>query len=241
FVAEAIEQGLKRMDVIGSRRNVGALVAAEALMQLGVVIPERARMDLHHQPVLEAHVRHLGQHLPAKCFGFRGRGLTFECLRKQRFAFRVTEIRSLRGWMAVVGRRRAHGLEECAPVAMCGKIAAPSQAVFAGELPELFHVGGKTLEFGIDRRIRAVRGDHATFQALPRGFAWCASGSSGDSVVAMTSMLKRSNNARGRNSGLARQSLIRSKMRSADSGVRRSRTPNTSWNAWSSQTRVGVP
>jgi hypothetical protein len=56
FVAETIEQGFKRTDVIGTRGDVGTLIAAEALMQLRVVIPERARMDLQHQPVLEAHL-----------------------------------------------------------------------------------------------------------------------------------------------------------------------------------------
>jgi hypothetical protein len=54
-------------------------------------------------------------------------------------------------------------------------------------------------------------------------------------------MLKRSNNARGRNSGRARQALMRSNVRSADSAVSRSVQPNTVANAWSSQMRVGVP
>ena len=79
------------------------------------------------------------------------------------------------------------------------------------------------------------------FQPLARIFWWWTSGSSGDSVVAMTSMLKRSNSARGRNAGVASAALMRSKVRSADSGVSRSSMPNTVLNAWSSHIRVGVP
>ncbi len=79
------------------------------------------------------------------------------------------------------------------------------------------------------------------FQPEARIAAWCSSVSSGLSVVAITSMLKRSKSARGRNAGVASDALIASKIASALAGDRRSRMPNTVENAWSSHSRVGVP
>ena len=65
-VAEPVEQGLQRADIFAGDRNVGAHVAAEAGEQGGVVVAQRARMELHHHPVLDAHPRHFGQHLAAE-------------------------------------------------------------------------------------------------------------------------------------------------------------------------------
>src|SRR5206468_12271698 len=70
LVAEAVEQRLEGADIVGTGRDVGALVAAEEPQDLRIVVAERAWMDLHHEAVLQADPRHLGQHLAAKCFGF---------------------------------------------------------------------------------------------------------------------------------------------------------------------------
>src|SRR5688572_32187654 len=40
-------------------------------VQPAVVVAEGTGVDLHHHPVLEAHRRHLGQHLGAEQFGDR--------------------------------------------------------------------------------------------------------------------------------------------------------------------------
>jgi hypothetical protein len=49
-----------------SRSDVGALVAAEAVDTRGIVVAVHARMDLQHHAVVEAHPRHLDQHVPRK-------------------------------------------------------------------------------------------------------------------------------------------------------------------------------
>ena len=66
LVAKAIEQGLQPVNVIGRGGNVGAYVAAKTLVDLAIVIAVAAGMELHHEAVLYAHARHLGQHLSAK-------------------------------------------------------------------------------------------------------------------------------------------------------------------------------
>ena len=63
-------------------------------------------MDLHHQPVIEAHARHLGQHLAAEQVGL-GRHLPLATLAEQRLGLGLREIGGARGRMAVVGRGRA--------------------------------------------------------------------------------------------------------------------------------------
>ena len=86
---------------------------------------------------------------------------------------------------------------------MRGEIAAPGPRVLAGELAELATLAAKPSNSGSTTGSGRYAVMTRPFQPLARIFAWCASGSSGDSVVAITSMLKRSNSARGRNSGLA--------------------------------------
>ena len=70
FVA-GIKQRLQRLHVFGAHRNVGALVTAEAFEYAAIVIPKRARMQLHNKAVVQAHRSHLGQHLSTKLFRFR--------------------------------------------------------------------------------------------------------------------------------------------------------------------------
>ena len=162
LVADAVEHRLQRMDVIGAHRDVGALVAAEAREDARIVVAEAARMNLHHQPVVEAHLRHLGQHLgrgtsrPLRRRSFpraRGRAAAAHCA--------GSSVARPRGRMAVIGRRRAHRPEERAARAMRGEIAAPGRCVLAGELAELRDVAGEAVELRIDDRIGAVGGDDA--------------------------------------------------------------------------------
>jgi hypothetical protein len=130
--------------------------------------------------------------------------------------------------MAVVGRRRAPWSRRMRAGCDVRQDSRAMSGCLRRRAARAFSHGGKPSNSGSTVGSGRYAVTTRPFQPLPRSFAWCTSGSSGDSVVAMTSMLKRSNNARGRNSGLVRQSLIRSKKRSADSGVRCSRTPNTS-------------
>ncbi len=74
-VAEAIEQGLQPVNVIGRGGNVRAHVPAKTLVDLAIVIAVAAGVELHHQAVLHAHARHLGQHLGTKQLLFGGVGL----------------------------------------------------------------------------------------------------------------------------------------------------------------------
>ena len=70
IVAEAIEQRTQRADVVGGASGMSApTFGAEAVEQRRVVIAPGARMDLQHQPVVEAHARHLGEHLAAEQIG----------------------------------------------------------------------------------------------------------------------------------------------------------------------------
>ena len=59
------EQGAKVSRVLCGDGDVGPLVHAEPLEHEGVVIAERARVQLHDEPILDRHARHLEQHV---CF-----------------------------------------------------------------------------------------------------------------------------------------------------------------------------
>ena len=133
-------------------------------------------------------------------------GVTVALERLGRTALRsrcASKIRGLRGRVAVIGRRRAHRLEECAPLAVRGEVAAPRPVSSPASSPSFATFAAKPSNSGSTTGSGRYAVTTRPFQPLARIFAWCASGSSGDSVVAITSMLKRSNSARGRNSGLA--------------------------------------
>src|SRR5215471_12466329 len=61
--------------------------------------------------------------------------------------------------MPMIGRGSAHRLEEGAPIAVCGEIAAPGFRILAGNLTEMRYVGGEAIELRIDDWIRTVRSD----------------------------------------------------------------------------------
>jgi hypothetical protein len=64
---------------------------------------ERARVDLHHEPVVEAHARHLGQHLRAEQFGILRRHALAEHATEQVLCFTLREVGRARAGMAVIG------------------------------------------------------------------------------------------------------------------------------------------
>ena len=66
FIAVFAEQWAEVRHIIGPHRDVGALVAAEAGEQRRVVVAATAGVDLHHQPIVEAHAGHFGEHLGAE-------------------------------------------------------------------------------------------------------------------------------------------------------------------------------
>src|SRR3546814_10386227 len=59
--------------ILGRHRNVGALVAAETLHHLRVMVAIDAGMDLERHPVIKAHPRHFGEHLRAEQLGLSRR------------------------------------------------------------------------------------------------------------------------------------------------------------------------
>ena len=61
-------------------RNVGAHVAAVALVKQAVVVAHAAGMNLHHQAVFHAHARHLGEHLGAEQLLLGGVGFAGDAL-----------------------------------------------------------------------------------------------------------------------------------------------------------------
>ncbi len=165
LVAEAVEQRFQRVHVVGARRDVGAHVAAEARIEQRIVVAERARMDLHHQTVIEAHAGHLGEHLRAEELGIALARLAGDDLQEQPLGVGLRQVHGLCRTMAVVGRGRAVLLEEGAPVAVRLEVAAPGVRVAAREMAEFREIVGKAVEFRIDNRVRPVGGDDAALPA----------------------------------------------------------------------------
>ena len=160
LVTEAVEQRLQRMDVVRRQRDVGALVAAVAAVERQIVVAERPGVDLHDHPVVEAHRRHLGQHLRAEQLGVLGRPGAADDTAKQRFGLDERQVGCARGRVTMIGRRRAGFAEERAALAVGREIARPALDILAGHFAETRQSGAEVLVLGIDDRIRTICGDH---------------------------------------------------------------------------------
>ena len=160
-VAMGIQQRLQRADIIGLHRNVGALVAAMAVEERAVVIAERAGMDLQDEPVIEAHPRHLRQHLTAEQLMILSRPLARDHLVEQRLGLGRIEVGGKGGGVAMVRRGRPDRLEVFAALAVGGEIALPVTGILARDLCKLVQRRLEALMIGIDDRIRAIGRDDA--------------------------------------------------------------------------------
>lgn len=125
-------------------------------------------MDLHDQPVVEAHPRHFCEHLRSKEVSLGRGGLAIADARQKLFGRVGGEIGGIGRRMTMVGRRRAMLLEEGAPRPMGCEIARPGIDVAAGDLAQCAQVLVKTGEVGIDDGIRPIGRDHPT---VPSGVA----------------------------------------------------------------------
>ena len=127
-------------------------------------------MNLQHQPVVEAHARHLGEHLAAEQLRVAGTHLAAGHAIEQRLGIGRAQVGGTRGGMAVIRRSRTHHREERAALAMRGEIAAPCERIFAGELAELLQVVVESVRVRIDDIVRPVgRDDAAVPAALANG------------------------------------------------------------------------
>ena len=71
-VPEPVQQRAKRTHIVGWPWDVCATVPAEHTMNKRIMVSPRTRVDLHHQPVLEAHRGHFCQDLAPEKYLLRG-------------------------------------------------------------------------------------------------------------------------------------------------------------------------
>ncbi len=186
-------------------------------------------MDLQHEAVLEAHARHLGQHLAAEGVGLVGRDPTRQSAREERGGLGLRQVLGARGGVAVVGAGGAERLEEGAAVAVGLEVSVPGGGVAAGELAEARDVGGEAREFGVDDRVGAVGGDDAAVPArvadrlVPAQVVERAVGGGDDFDVEPLEQRARAGTRGGRGS---RRCGRRRRRRSRPRGGRRGRRPS---------------
>ncbi len=165
LATEPVQQGLEGAHIVGPLRDVGALVAAEGSEQRRIVVPIRARMDLHHQPVVEAHAGHLGQHLCAEQLGLGGGEHPAHDPVVQGLGIPAGEVGGGGGRAAVVGGRGAGAGEHGAALAVGGQVAVPEIDVLAGQQAEALDLGPEGLVLGVGHGVGAVGGDHPSAPA----------------------------------------------------------------------------
>gem|GEM_PF-793842 len=119
-----------------------------------------AGMQLHHQPVLQAHARHLGQHLAAEHLGIHRPGPSGDDPVEQRLGLGRRQVGGGGGRMPVVGGGGAGGHEVPAADGECREVSPPGQRVLAGQPAKLLEVAAEARGIGIDHGIRAEGGHH---------------------------------------------------------------------------------
>ena len=117
-------------------------------------------MDLQHQPVLDAHPRHLGQHLARNSSRSPASAVP---LRTWRTAPppRPGQVGGGGARVAVVARRGAHLLEESPPLPMRVEIALPASRIAPSDVGQPVELGQKVRLVGVDDGIGPVGRHHA--------------------------------------------------------------------------------
>ena len=82
-------------------------------------------MNLHDQPVFQAHLRHLRQHLGAEEFLLPRIGVACQYPAKELRCLGRGQVGGLRGWMPMVGCRAAERAEARACLAQGVQVALP--------------------------------------------------------------------------------------------------------------------
>ncbi len=160
LVAVAIEQRPQCVNVFDRRRNIRALVAPELPEDSLVMVPNAARVKLHDEPVLNAHPGHLGQHLRAKELRIRRACTAAVYPRIKLLRLARGKVCRLGAWMAVIGRRRTHLLEEHTPLPQCRQIARPGRNILAGNFGQPPQIALELRHLGVDHTIWSKRGNH---------------------------------------------------------------------------------
>src|SRR3954468_16626554 len=100
------------------------------------MVAETSRVDLHDQPIFQAHRSHLGKHLGSEEFTLAGIRIACEDFSKQLFSFALAQIRRLRGRMTMVRCRAACLTKSLSRLAHCTKIPPPRICILASLLPK---------------------------------------------------------------------------------------------------------
>jgi len=121
-------------------------------------------MNLHDQPIFQAHLRHLRQHLGTEEFLLPRIGVAGQHPAKELRCLGRGQVGGLRSGMPVVGCRAAERAETRACLAQGVQVAWPHGCVFSGLLAQLLNQTGKSRELRIDHRIRPEGGTILAFQ-----------------------------------------------------------------------------
>ncbi len=144
-------------------------VAAELLEAGQVVVPVRARVDGHDQPVLDGHARHLVHHVGFEDIAVLGRPLTAPCAGEEFLGVGPVQLEGQGGAHPVVCGHRAMLHEVAAavfhrpdiPGVTCRAVTGgPDQAV------DVLHPAGVR---NVDVGIRPEGGDHPAAERAVRG------------------------------------------------------------------------
>ena len=242
LVAEPVEQRLECSDVVHGLRDVRPLVRTEPVGERRVVAPPRAGVELEHETVVEAHRRHLGEHLAPEELGVGGLGRPLPDPGEQGLGVARWEVGGRRRGMAVVGCGGPRGDECLAPSPERSEVARPGRGVLAGEVGEPIEVGVEVRPIRVDDVVGPERGHHATGPAAvaepgvglqlveSRRRSWPGTRS-------RTARRGRGGGRRRRRAG--RRGGRRSRRRCRPPAASRPRRPPTS--VWSSHSFEGVP
>ena len=125
-------------------------------------------MQLHDQPVFQAHARHLDEHRRAKQLGVGLREIPGRHACEQPLGFAARQVGSRSARMTVIGRGRAGLGEHRAALAMRLQIAAPGVHVLIRQLAEALQRRGECLVVRIYHGVGTISSDHAAAPAAAR-------------------------------------------------------------------------
>src|SRR6266496_4263553 len=160
LTTEEIEQRFQTTREFAGSRDICSHITSKVGKEFRIMVTIAANMQLHYQPIFNAHTRHFDQHMTGKTAGILLTGLTFQCALEYDVRLALAEPFCIRRLCRVVSGSRPYMFEEMPPLFECRNIRTIICHIHARDLAQILNLRG-VASLNVDDSIRAKRWNYS--------------------------------------------------------------------------------